>query len=106
MEKGHFLNVGFVGMDSVSLMFDARPLFSELIARAHEELEWNSTDDDISIVGVLHYGKSGQVFSRQVRIASEVRWDRYVNIVMNNEIQCLGLVMRKVSKDPPLVSTS
>ena len=27
-------NVTFVGMDSVSLMFDTRPLFSELIARA------------------------------------------------------------------------
>ena len=90
-------------MDSVSLMFDSRPLFSELIARAREELEWNSTDDDISVVGVLHYGKSGRVFSRQVRIASEVGWDRYVNIVMKNEIH-LDLVMWKVSKDPtPLV---
>ena len=32
-------NVTFVGMDSVSLMFDTRPLFSELISRAREELE-------------------------------------------------------------------
>jgi len=52
----------------------------------------------------LHYGKSGRVFSRQVQIALKVGWDRYVNIVMKNEIQCLDLVMRKVSKDPtPLV---
>ena len=72
VEIDHFSNVPFVGMGSVSLMFDARPLFSELIARAREELEWNSTDDDISVVGALHYGKSGQVFSRQVRIALEV----------------------------------
>ena len=67
METDQFLNVTFVvGMDSVSLMFDSRPLFSELIARDCEELEWNSTDDDITVVGVLHYGKSGRVFSRQV----------------------------------------
>ena len=72
VETDQFLNVTFVGMDSVSLMFDTRPLFSELIARACEELEWNSINDDISVVGVLHYGKSGQVFSRQVRIALEV----------------------------------
>ena len=85
METNEFPNVTFVGMESVSLMFDSRPQFSELIARAREELEWNSTDDDISVVGVLHYGKSGRVFSRQVRIASEVGLDRYVNIVMKNE---------------------
>jgi len=104
VETDQFSNVTFVGMESVSLMFDTRPLFSELIARAREELDWNSTDDDIAVVGVLHYGKSGRVFSRQVRIASEVGWDRYVNIVMKNEIQCLDLVMWKVSKDPtPLV---
>ena len=63
MEIDQFSNITFVGMDSVSLMFDIRPLFSELIARAREDLEWNSTDDDISVVGVLHYGKLGRVFS-------------------------------------------
>ena len=51
METDQFSNVTFVGMESVSLMFDTRPLFSELIARAREELEWNSTDDGISVVG-------------------------------------------------------
>ena len=39
VETDQFSNVTFVGMDSVSLMFDSRPLFSELIARAREELE-------------------------------------------------------------------
>ena len=39
VETDQFSNVTFVGMDSVSLMFDTRPLFSELIARACEELE-------------------------------------------------------------------
>ena len=39
VETDHFLNVTFLGMDSVSLMFDSRPLLSELIARAREELE-------------------------------------------------------------------
>ena len=66
MEKGHFLNVGFVGMDSVSLMFDARPLFSEVIAMAREVLQWNSNEYGISVEEVVHYGKSGRVFSRLV----------------------------------------
>ena len=39
METDQFSNITFVGMDSVSLMFDTRPLFSELVARAREELE-------------------------------------------------------------------
>ena len=51
VETDQFSNVTFVGMESVSLMFDTRPLFSELIARAREELDWNSTDDDIAVVG-------------------------------------------------------
>ena len=39
VETDQFSNVTFVGMDSVSLMFDTRPLFSEQVARAREELE-------------------------------------------------------------------
>jgi len=39
VKTDQFSNVTFVGMDSVSLMFDSRPLFSELIDRACEELE-------------------------------------------------------------------
>ena len=39
VETDQFSNVTFVGMDRVSLMFDTRPLFSELVARAREELE-------------------------------------------------------------------
>ena len=39
VEKDHLSNVRFVGMESVSLMFDARPLFSEVIAMAREELQ-------------------------------------------------------------------
>ena len=53
VETDQFSNVTFVGMESVSLMFDTRPLFSELIARVREELDWNSTDDDIAVVGVI-----------------------------------------------------
>ena len=33
METDEFSNVTFVGMESVSLMFNSRPQFSELIAR-------------------------------------------------------------------------
>ena len=72
VEKDHLSNVRFVGMESVSLMFDARPLFSEVIAMTREELQWNSNEDAISVDGVVHNGKSRRAFSRLVRIASEV----------------------------------
>ena len=51
VETDEFSNITFVGMESVCLMFDSQSLFSEMIARAREELEWNSTDDDISVWG-------------------------------------------------------
>ena len=71
MEKDHLSNVKFVEMESVSLMFDARPLFSEVIAKTCEELQWNSNEDALSVEGVVHYDKSRRVFSRLVKITCE-----------------------------------
>ena len=79
-------------------MFDDRPLFSELVGSACDELQCN--EDDISVDGVLHYGKSGRIFRRLVPIASEGQWDKYVKTVMKNEFQCLDLVIRKFSNNP------
>ena len=45
--------------------------FSLHIAKACEELQWNSNEDAFSVEGVVHYGKSGRVFSRLVKITSE-----------------------------------
>ena len=54
VEKDHLSNVRFVEMESVSLMFDDRALFSEVIGKACEELQWNSNEDAFSVEGVVH----------------------------------------------------
>jgi hypothetical protein len=99
VEEDEFWNVSFVGMQRVPLIFDDRPLFSELLGSARDELHFNS-NDDISVEGVLHYGKSGRILRRLVPIASEAQWDKYVKTVMKNEFQCLDLVVRKLSNNP------
>ena len=83
------------------MIFDDRPLFSELYGRALEEVQCNSIEDVLSIQGVIHYGKSGRIFSRLFPIESEVAWERYVNTVMKNECPCLDVVVRKLSVHPP-----
>jgi hypothetical protein len=99
VEEDEFCNVSFVGMQRVPLIFDDRPLFSELVGSAHDELHFNS-NDDISVEGVLHYGKSGRILRRLIPIAAEAQWDKYVKTVMKNEFQCLDLVVRKLSNNP------
>ena len=90
MEEDQFGNVGFVGMQRVPLMFDERPLFSELMGSARDELKCNSNDN----------------FRRLVPIVSEVQWDKYVKTVMKSEFQCFDLVVRNLSKEPaPLVDS-
>jgi hypothetical protein len=71
VEEDEFWNVSFVGMLRVPLMFDDQPLFYEVLSSARDELKCNANEDDISVEGVLHYGKSGHIFRRLVPIASE-----------------------------------
>ena len=44
VEEDQFDNVGFVGMQRVRLMFDERPLFSELMGSARDKLKCNSNE--------------------------------------------------------------
>ena len=106
MEKDQFGNVDFVGMETVPLMFDERPLFSELMGSARDELKCNSNEEEILVEGVIHHGGSGTIFRRLVPIVSEVQWDKYVKTVMKSEFKCLDLVVRNLSKEPgPLVDS-
>jgi hypothetical protein len=101
VEEDEIGTVSFVGMQRVPLMFDDRPLFSELLSRARDELDCSSSGDVISVEGILHYGKSGWIFyHRLVPIASEGQWEKYVKTIMKNEFQSLDLVVRKLSNDP------
>jgi hypothetical protein len=59
VEEDEFGIVSFDGMHRVPLIFDDRPLFSEVFGRARDELQCNSNEDAISVEGVLYYGKLG-----------------------------------------------
>ena len=73
MEEDQFGNVCFVGMQRVPLMFDDRPLFSELMGSARDVLKCNLIEDDILIEGVLHHGRLETIFRRLVPIVSKVQ---------------------------------
>jgi len=73
VEEDQFGNVSFVGMQRVPLMFDERPLFSELMGSAHDELKCHSNEDDILVEGVLHHGRLETIFRQLVPIVSEVQ---------------------------------
>jgi hypothetical protein len=73
VEEDKFGNVCFVGMQRVSMIYDDHLLFSQLMGSACDELKCNSNEDDISVEGVLHYGKSGCILRRLVPIASKAQ---------------------------------
>jgi hypothetical protein len=100
IEKGVFGNITFDGMHGVSLIFNDRLLFSEVFGRARDELQCISSENAISVQGVVHFGKLGWIFRQLVVIACEVEWENYVKTVMKNEYQCLDLVVRKFSNAP------
>ena len=56
MERDCYGYVEFVEMQSVPMLFNEKPSFSELVAMAREELHCHGADDDdgIAVEGVLH----------------------------------------------------
>ena len=55
MERDRYEYVEFVGMQSVPVLFNEKPSFSDLVARAREELHCHD-DDGIVVEGVLCHG--------------------------------------------------
>jgi hypothetical protein len=74
-------NVSFAGMKIVTMMFDERPSFDKIFARACEEISCNINDPRISIQGLLSHITYGTVVRRLISIASEDDCVRYVRIV-------------------------
>ena len=51
------------------VLFNDRPLFSEMVARARKELHCLENDDDgIAVDGVLHLGCPPNIFRRMISI--------------------------------------
>jgi hypothetical protein len=90
-------NVSFDGMKIVTMLFDERPSFDKIFARACEEISCNINDPRISIQGLLSHITYGTVVRRLISIASEDDWVRYVRIVKTMVPPCLDVVVQKLS---------
>ena len=61
-------------MQSVPVLFNDRPLFSEIVARAWEELHCLG-DDGIAVEGVLHLGSLSNILRRMIPIGCADQWE-------------------------------
>ena len=61
VESDRYGYVEFLNMQSMPVLFNDRPSFSEIVARAREELHC-FRDDDIAVDGVLHLGCPLNIF--------------------------------------------
>ena len=69
VESDRYGYVEFVDMQSVPVLFNDRPSFSEMVARAQEELHCLGDDDDgITVEGVLHLGSPSNILRQIILI--------------------------------------
>ena len=76
--------VEFVDIQSVPMLFNEKPSFSELVARAREELHCHGADDDdgIAVEGVLHLGSPPNILRKMILIGCANQWENYVRSAM------------------------
>ena len=99
MERDRYGYVEFVGMQSVPVLFNEKPSFSELVARAREEIYCHG-DDDITVEGVLHLGCPPNLMRKVIPIGSNGEWENYVRSAMKSQFQSLDVVVGRVLPDP------
>ena len=69
VESDRYGYVEFVDMQSVPVLFNDRSSFSEMVARAREELHCLGDDDDgIAVEDVLHLGSPPNILRRMIPI--------------------------------------
>ena len=83
VESDRYGYVEFLDMQSVPVLFNDRPSFSEMVARAQEELHCFG-DDDIVVDGVLHLGCPLNIFRRMISIGCADQWNNYVRSAMKS----------------------
>ena len=81
------------------MLFNDRPSFSEMLARAREEL-YCLGDDGIAVDGVLHLGSPLNILRRMISIGYADQWENYVRSAMKSQLHCLDVVVRRVLVDP------
>ena len=69
VESDRYGYVEFVDMQSMPVLFNYRPSFSEMVAWAREELHCLGDDDDgIAVEVVLHLGSPPNILRRMISI--------------------------------------
>jgi hypothetical protein len=96
VETDVYENVSFYGLKNVTMMFDERPSFGQIFARACEEISCNLNDHRISIQGLLSHVTSETVVRRLISIALENYWVRYVRICEDDCSTMFGCGCSKV----------
>jgi hypothetical protein len=99
LERDRYGYVEFVDMQSVPVLFDEKPSFSELVARAWKEVHCHE-DDDIAVEGVLHLGSPPNLLRKMIPIGSAYQWEKYVRSAMKRQFQSLDVVVQRVLVDP------
>jgi hypothetical protein len=94
MERDRYGYIEFVDIQSVSVLFNEKPSFSELVVRAREELHCHG-DDSIVVEGVLHLGFSPNILRKMIPIECADQWENYVRSAMKSQFQSLDVVVRR-----------
>ena len=75
VEYDRYGYVEFVDMQSMPMLFNDRSSFSEMVARAREELHCLRDDDDgIAVECVLHLGSPPNILRRMIPIRCADQW--------------------------------
>jgi hypothetical protein len=93
VEEDVYVNVSFYGMKKVTVMFDERPSFGQIFARACEEISCNLNDTRISIQGLLSHVTSETAVRQLISIGSKDDWVKYVRIMKTIVPPCLDVVV-------------
>ena len=87
----------------MSMLFNEKPSFSDLVARAREELHCHGADDDddgIAVEGVLHLGSPPNILRKMIPIGCADQWENYVRSAIKCQFQSLEVVVHRVLVDP------
>jgi hypothetical protein len=83
LERDRYGYVEFVDMQSMHVLFDEKPSFSELVARARKEVHCHE-DNGITVEGVLHLGSPPNLLRKMIPIGSTDQWEKYVRSAMKS----------------------
>ena len=87
VEYDRYGYVEFVDIQNVSVLFNDRSSFSEMVVRAREKLYCHRDDDDnIAVEGVLHLGSPPNILRRIIPIGCVDQWENYVRSAMKSQL--------------------